>query len=807
MTRVPLTPRAGMIDSFAPAEVRGTVGSKLAGVAESLSTFNKNLQIYADVEIASRRHAGQEAALAEYAKRQDKSIADMEAAVRRGDIKEDGNPWKMVFLRKLVARGEVRNGLLGIEAEFESSKDADVAGLRQAQSIDQLDQWASSRVSKMVAGMDQATTASVAGVVDEWKSQFYGSVQNRWERDRRLATEIGFRQEISQAVGRAGPDWAAIQETINSASSVMVTPGVVERNVLNAITAVAIASRSPEIIEDAVKNLTIRGKPFADAMDAGDMLTARDAVDRAVASYYVGVRQQERAEAEAVEQAFMQKISDEARAAAAAGKPFDPLSMYADLSTFPADQQVKFKNIMDALASDDMNRYALGMIEGTDPTSPRMLSIASAIVASGIPGAKEAAATVRDIHNFAVGGQHPSDSDIDAYAEAIQLRDSTAPMAERVLTLTRLAPRLSRTDYKEAMTGLMNVGRVDQARASLVLQEKTEQLTANLEAIYFSSSEYAAASQLSPSGPPAVPPAVRSRIDAAAKSLNSVYTQVFSDNERPTLDMLIDALDKASARVLAPQEVATKIDDHNRTFVRVVQNPERAINDGLVRWSPPDKPGSDGKLEVSSGGRTTALPRMGLFTSSADFANRADQMVGSLGIQDETARLQFFEEQILRLPSSDDRERATQWVQANRWGDGVADAARATQRDIMARLQQIGDLQLAMGGNSPDITTQRERGDDGIWREHRMVRVPWYMAQAGGVKSPRFKTTTLPTGTKVRAPVYMPIEEARTHAAAITAYYNQLLNASSRLKTFLPNGEEDINAARRLLTGESVGTE
>lgn len=108
MTRLSLEPVAAPVDRFAAPEVRqGTAGSEALQLAGALQRFNPALQGFIDSRFEGYKRTSEAEAAKIMAERQFKSMGDYKAAVDRGEIPEDANPWRTVFLKNMVARRQL----------------------------------------------------------------------------------------------------------------------------------------------------------------------------------------------------------------------------------------------------------------------------------------------------------------------------------------------------------------------------------------------------------------------------------------------------------------------------------------------------------------------------------------------------------------------------------------------------------------------------------------------------------------------------------------------------------------------------
>lgn len=139
MSRLSLNPVAAPVDRFAAPEVRqGTAGSEALQLAGALQRFNPALEDFVMAQHSAWKQASEAEAAKIMAERQFKSMTDYRAAVDRGEIPEDANPWRTVFLKNMVARRQLTDLSASLEDQILQNPELrdDDTGERVANFID-----------------------------------------------------------------------------------------------------------------------------------------------------------------------------------------------------------------------------------------------------------------------------------------------------------------------------------------------------------------------------------------------------------------------------------------------------------------------------------------------------------------------------------------------------------------------------------------------------------------------------------------------------------------------------------------------
>lgn len=313
-----LTPVASPIDTFiSPASRPNPNVPESLQLAEALSQFVPSLRGFVGLAGEQRIQQGEADARKLMDERRYKSIEELRGAVSRGEIREDQNPWKMVFLKKLTAREQIRTGLLKIEEEFSTSQDPDVQAVRQSQSIESYDSWLNGRISEATKGMDGWALEAVQDMAEGWKINTLAHQQNVWENQRNASTLIGIQREASAIVASALSDVkmndgvevtsdavGALQALANASSKTITDPEKIRNQLVQGIADAAIGAKSFEGVEQLMSAVTLNGKSLR-ALDAGEIADIREKVDDAAWEDQTrSAIAEERAEKESVDKAF-----------------------------------------------------------------------------------------------------------------------------------------------------------------------------------------------------------------------------------------------------------------------------------------------------------------------------------------------------------------------------------------------------------------------------------------------------------------------------------------------------------------------
>jgi hypothetical protein len=270
MSQIPLRPAAGLINTFAPAEVRGTTdGSQLVQLSSALSEFNPALQSFS-TGIARRMDAeGQSQAAATFAQRQFKNMTELRSAVEKGEIDESANPYSMVYLKQLVAKRMAGDTATALESEYYAQ------GIDKKNDPAEVSAWWNERVSKIATDLDD-NEAGIFGVeIERSRERLLDqhvrirSVENRQER------QDSFAQTFVRDLERG--DVVNAQTQINAARLVLPAAAVREIVVRSAVRYAA-AQDDTTTLDEALAGITVDGKSVLSSMSE----TEREEIDLAI---------------------------------------------------------------------------------------------------------------------------------------------------------------------------------------------------------------------------------------------------------------------------------------------------------------------------------------------------------------------------------------------------------------------------------------------------------------------------------------------------------------------------------------------
>jgi hypothetical protein len=791
MSRMALRPTAGPLDLFAPDEVRGSEGDSLAGLADGLAQFNAGLQSYGSAALAEQKQEGMAAASKAQLERQYKSIGEMEEAVKRGDLPEDANPWKMVFLRQLVARDEVRTGLLRIEQEFEAGATDEVVGVRRAQSVETLDKWVGQRIAALTEGMDPFTSQAAFGAIDDWKTRFYPGVENRWQKERAVATDAGFQREIGHLLeplaysARSGVDqpektqpyWAGIQSVIDNASRVISDPEQVRRNALQAVAATAIAARTPELVQQSLDKITVGGKTLRELALPGEIAKIEE--DIADFSYREMTRQR------LAEQVADERATDEVlgqftaarRQALQNGTFVDPTQFEVDVSRLAPDQQVRANQLMKALTAPDVMRSALATANGVDPTSRQYLTAVEMIASSGAPGADEAVQTLLRVRQIAESRRYPQTSDAEASTEIMRMyTDASVPVEQKLYRVEKMVGDglLTYADAQQARTTLMSLNRVDRSPATMTLNRYIEQTKNEMMLSIVRTPEYQQRIQTASilGEPGGFPFDLSLEIENKTLELSKTFERLFAANPNPTQQEIEAALDTAKARIIGPGPMTPQQSSVSNAVLRANTDIGASADAGEVVWN--------GKnFDILVDGSPTAAPGLMPFKTADELIGGWQSLAERLQIP-EAKRADFAVAQALRLPA-EDRLRVHETLKAEFYGQEIVDESHALADDLQDLYRDVGEF-LTTLDEAKGYTGRAARVGRHIaaWENDSLVQtwVGYYLREAEALER---------------------VEEYRKLQSDIT-------EVVSNLKA-LPNGVKDVEAARKLLQGKKMKSE
>jgi hypothetical protein len=688
MSRPSLQPVASPVDTFRAPEIRPPAAGDdaLARTAHALSQFNQNLAQSVQIGTDLAKEEAQRWALEQHAKRQLKSLNDFEGAVKRGEISEDRNPWKMVFLRKLVARDQVRTSLIGLEDRFNNAADEQTQGIKASQSITALSGWADAHIGEATQGLDSWSASGVADLVDDWKGSFLARQQNEWERQRSLTTEIGFRREFShQLEGIANsptpvekPDVSGLQGLIDANLKVTANPEKATQMALESLAGVAIAARDPNLVQRVAGEVKVGGKSLSSLAAPEQLKKINEDVEDAVYRDLRMKRVNEEASQTALGNQLLDQFSSLHQQANAAGKFLDPNTIAVDVAKLPAEQQVRVQQIIDKITSDDLDRQVSAALTGADPESPRTMSLMESLLTSTYPGAESAARKIQEWRQFRQQGQYASETSLPTLQKLNELMlDGSKSSAQKLSELTDLTMKrqVSRNDAERYQQTFMSVGRLGRDEGSTTLQQYMVETTNALEnAAYADPANQPFMADLFGNGSHALPPQITNDIQTKAQQLVGAFQSLYASNPHPTLPELKTVLDKVKADILKGSQVDEARLKAGQQLSAIAADPHTAITHQTLTWK-------KDHFEAEVDGAAVKIPNVRLFTTAKGLETGMDQAFESLKISDEKDQTEFLRRQVTALPQGE-AVKATQMLREKFYGTKAVRQADNIKRDL-----------------------------------------------------------------------------------------------------------------------------
>jgi len=295
VSQISLRPVASPLSTFTPAEVRGNAssGSDLIQLGSALKEFNTGLGQYMSVREAQYRQQAAADAQKVMLEKQFKNMADLKSAVDRGEISENDNPWRFVFLKQLVASKEVGDVSRQIEDEYYKTPE-----LRWTNDTERVDQFISSRMSQAFAGRDAWETSVVTQQASEWRQRFLSAHADRRRGERELETQAGVVRGLTDEIvnnktalsgvsfepGTAGQivgsqALAKVQGIIDAAyQGAAVHPEKLRAWATTAVIKAADAAEDPQLAMRMLENLKVDGQSLKSALAADDLKKVSDEI-------------------------------------------------------------------------------------------------------------------------------------------------------------------------------------------------------------------------------------------------------------------------------------------------------------------------------------------------------------------------------------------------------------------------------------------------------------------------------------------------------------------------------------------------
>lgn len=285
MSQIPLRAVASPVDIYAPDAVQlGLQGTGVANLARSLGSLSSTLARFAKYQNEEDKRTGLEEAQELQRQHRFANIMAYHSKVESGEIEEGQNPWKLVFLRQLVAREQVAAAALTVEQDLFNNPPEDLDDLPGIRADVQ------SRLQAQLGDLDSFEFQAVAGVVDDFTDRFTTRYQRRREEERVLEADEaltrgirsfvdGSSESISRLsdalVGPPTPEAAealetflqGFQGTVDAAVAVTPAPRVRQR-ILAVIEEAALAHENIDLARGLLSRVTVDGQSMADQVDS-----------------------------------------------------------------------------------------------------------------------------------------------------------------------------------------------------------------------------------------------------------------------------------------------------------------------------------------------------------------------------------------------------------------------------------------------------------------------------------------------------------------------------------------------------------
>lgn len=468
MSRIPLRAVATPVDIFAPAATQaGDGGQELMQLAGSLSKFSATLGRYTQYKSEEDRKNAMEEAIQLQREHRFDNIEAYNQLVSDGTVTEGGNPWKLVYLRQLVAQEHVSNAALAIEQDFYNNPPEnpdDIVGIRNQ---------VQERLLAATEGLDSFEFQAVAGQVDQFTQQFVSRHQTKREGERVLeadeammhslmsltsaspetAERLGsaFQADASPDQKRVGETYIqSLQDLANASTSVTPAPRVRSRMVA-AIEQMAIRNRDPELASTLISRLTVGGKALSESVDGAWMSGIRTQVDRAIVSDMQLARTQDKMRQDAYMGPVYEMIDS------APGNPFDvplpndfPPEALAELQQF---QSLVAKRRARSLLSDASSEVLAGTF-----TSGDRLTLGHALIALQQPSS-EALNQLDRLNSATADAEYADETPARTKLALGGLRkDTTTPAPDLLNSLLSMqeAGQVSKKDFELTLNAIIN---------------------------------------------------------------------------------------------------------------------------------------------------------------------------------------------------------------------------------------------------------------------------------------------------------------------------------------------------------------
>jgi hypothetical protein len=655
LSRIPLRPVASPVDTFAPSEVRRGDGGAagLAQLADALGSFNPALQGFSETYTYAQRAEAETEARALQAQRQYKSLTDLKGAVDRGEIKEDDNPWKMVFLKQLVGRNEVRLAAQSIEQEYESSP------IRYKDNPAEVEAFVQERLATLAQGRDNWELASVSAAADEFRNEFVAGHIKRRAHERDLETQVGFTRQVSQDAAEAiamindgaSPDAviARTQQAVNAAGMV-VHPEKLRAWATQSVIQAAVAARDPDSVTQLMQSIKVGDKTLAETMPVGAMEQLQEEIQqKRVRDIQVEALLEDQAQKQQTKNGLA-AFDSYVRSERAAGR--EPSLTEMNLVIDQMDVSPEIRQKLKAMGNDmsreavslELSRF-MGLVSSgtaTEADRTNFLRFNLAHLANG----RDAVFTAKQLE-AAIETDEWGETDGLAASSIVQMLHSTASTQEKFQMLEglRTARRIDLPLYLNTMERVM--------RSELQDGEKRAQMTrfvddiqSRLSLAYMNDPASTVVTMDSMGGDRvSLTPEAEARIGAAARELDDAYWRFVTDpaNANANYDQLVTMLSQRSEEIIKRNGGLTPEQFQDRVTFGTI---EKQLSNGDVDDLSQYLLWEEGKLMVRVGDKTKEAPKsLKLFGNQNDFVARREAVMDELRIESPADRDRFMMDQ------------------------------------------------------------------------------------------------------------------------------------------------------------------
>lgn len=283
MSQIPIRPIASPVDIFAPDAVAPpATNTAFDQLARSLASFSAQIGQYAAPLGDLRRREGQQAAAETKARLQLENMQQFREAVNRGEISEDDNPWKIRFLRQMIAADEASAALAQWEVDYEQN-----AELRFNDDPAKVTSAINARLAGLLEGRPSDEAQAIISVGTQYANEFTSLHRRTRRAERAQAFADTFQQNVRREVNMLvaslsrpvdGPESGlqeqealghldTLQGLLDAATAVM--PEAAARDLITrSITDIAVDSLNPNVARRLFTELRVGGRALIEGNEA-----------------------------------------------------------------------------------------------------------------------------------------------------------------------------------------------------------------------------------------------------------------------------------------------------------------------------------------------------------------------------------------------------------------------------------------------------------------------------------------------------------------------------------------------------------